>query len=106
MRSTPDRPPYRWQVNRDASPDTETAGSSLGRRPEHAACRQRSALRVGARAGPAPTAAHAVPYLLAGQDSPRGVQRLYSAGAAATGPPDPARTTIGLYGCRVDDLWL
>jgi hypothetical protein len=39
MRSTPDRPPYRGQVNRDASPDTESAGSSLWRRPEHAACR-------------------------------------------------------------------
>jgi hypothetical protein len=76
MRSVPDHAVIDGQVNRDASPDTESVRASLKRMPGPAACRWRGVFRVGARAGPAPTAAHAVPDLLAEQDSPRGVQWL------------------------------
>jgi hypothetical protein len=66
------------QVNRDASPHTERPGSSLRRRPQLAASCWRGVRRVGARAGPARTAAGAVPAVLAEQDrpGPRGVRWL------------------------------
>jgi len=59
------------QVNRDASPHTESPRSSLRRgRPQLGASCWRGVLRVGARAGPARTAARAVPAVLAEQDRP------------------------------------
>jgi hypothetical protein len=58
------------QVNRDASPDTESPGPSLRRRPQLGASCWRGVLRVGAREGPARTAARAVPAVLAEQDRP------------------------------------
>jgi hypothetical protein len=66
------------QVNRDASPHTESPGPSLRRRPQLGANRWHGVLRVGAREGPARTAACAVPAVLAEQDhpSPQGVRRL------------------------------
>ena len=70
MRSPRSRRLIDGQVNRDASPDTESPGASSWRRPRRGACRRRGVLRVGARAGPARTAARAVPGLLAEQDSP------------------------------------
>jgi len=75
------------QVNRNASPSSESPGSSLRRRPQLAACCRRGVLRVGARAGPARTAARAVPAVLAEQGRPglRGVRRLQSGRAAGTG---------------------
>ena len=75
------------QVNRDASPHAESPGSSLRRRPQLAATCRRSVLRVGARAGPARTAAGAVPAVLAEQDrpGPSGIRWLQSGRAARTG---------------------
>ena len=66
------------QVNRDASPHTESPGPSLRRRPQPGASCWRGVLRVAARAGPARTAARAVPAVLAEQDHPgsRGVRWL------------------------------
>ncbi len=58
------------QVNRDASPRTESPGPSLRRRPQLRASCWRRVLRVGAREGPARTAARAVPAVLAEQDHP------------------------------------
>jgi hypothetical protein len=54
------------QVNSDASPQTESPGSSLRRRTQLAASGRRGVLRVGARARPTRTAAPAVPAVLAG----------------------------------------
>jgi hypothetical protein len=74
-------------VNRDASPHTESPGSSLRRRPQLGAICWRGVLRMGTRAGPARTAARVVPAVLAEQDrpGPRGVRWLYSGRAAGTG---------------------
>jgi hypothetical protein len=75
------------QVNRDASPHTQSPGSSLRRRPQLAASCWRGVLGVGARAGPARTAARAVPAVLAEQDrpGPSGIRWLQSGRAAGTG---------------------
>jgi hypothetical protein len=75
------------QVNRDASPHTQSPGSALRRRPQLAAGCWRGVLRVGARARPARTTERAVPAVLAEQDcpGPRGVRWLESGRAAGTG---------------------
>src|SRR5215831_12962032 len=80
-------PPYRWTGERDASPHTQSPGSSLRRRPQLAARCWRGVLRAGARAGPARTAAPAVPAVLAEQDrpGPSGVRWLQCGRAAGTG---------------------
>ena len=57
------------QVNRDASPRTESPGPSLRRRPQLRASCWRRVLRVGAQKQ-ARTAARAVPAVLAEQDHP------------------------------------
>ena len=75
------------QVNRDASPHTESPGPSLRRRPRLGARCWCGVLRVGAREGPTRTAAHSVPAVLAEQDHPgaQGVRWLSSDRAAGTG---------------------
>ena len=75
------------QVNRNASPHTQSPGSSLRRRPQPAASCWRGVLGVGARAGSARTAARAVPPVLAEQDrpGPSGVRWLQCGRAAGTG---------------------
>jgi hypothetical protein len=87
LRSPPIAPFIDGQVNRDAWPRAKSPGSSLRRRPQLAASCWRGVLRVGARAGPARTAAGAVPAVLADQDRPdrRSVRWPWSGRAAGPG---------------------
>jgi hypothetical protein len=92
------------RVNRDAS-CTESLGPSLRRRSQLAASCRRGVFRLGARAGPARTAAHAVSPVLAEQDrsAPRGVRWLQSGRTAGTGLTGiPRETQLALRDGRAD----